>query len=64
MTGYAVADAAAAGFVAFLLAFAGGAVITMVADSMLPEAYRNSGLMTGLAVAFGFAVAFFAHALD
>lgn len=62
--GYAVADAAAAGFVAFVLAFAGGAVITMVADSMLPEAYRESGLMTGLAVALGFAVAFVAHAMD
>jgi ZIP family zinc transporter len=64
MIGYALADAAAPGFVAFILAFAGGAVITMVADSMLPEAYKESGLMTGLAVAFGFAVAFFAHALN
>jgi ZIP family zinc transporter len=63
MIGYAFADAAPE-VVAFMLAFAGGAVITMVADSMLPEAYKDSGLLTGPSVALGFAVAFAVHALD
>lgn len=59
-TGYTLADAAP-DFVAFTLSFAGGAVITMVADTMLPEAYKESGLLTGPAVALGFGVAFLAH---
>ena len=59
-TGYTLADAEPE-FVAFILSFAGGAVITMVADTMLPEAYRESGLLTGPAVALGFGLAFLAH---
>lgn len=58
--GYTLADAAP-DFVAFTLSFAGGAVITMVADTMLPKAYEESGLMTGPAVALGFGVAFLVH---
>jgi ZIP family zinc transporter len=60
--GYSLADVGA-NFVAFTLALAGGAVITMVADSMLPEAYKDTGLLTGPAVALGFAVAFAVHAM-
>jgi ZIP family zinc transporter len=43
---------------AFILAFAGGAILTMLADSMMPEAYRDSGNVTGLIVVLGFCVAF------
>jgi ZIP family zinc transporter len=43
---------------AFILAFAGGAILTMLADSMMPEAYRDSGKITGLIVVLGFCVAF------
>ena len=43
---------------AFILAFAGGAILTMLADSMMPEAYRDSGDVTGLIVVLGFCIAF------
>jgi ZIP family zinc transporter len=38
-------------------AFAAGAVLTMLANSMIPEAVRGSRRWTGLLVALGFAVA-------
>ena len=43
---------------AFILSFAGGAILTMLADTMVPEAYRNSGKATGLIVVLGFCLAF------
>lgn len=43
---------------AFILSFAGGAILTMLSDSMLPEAYKDSGKLTGLIVVLGFCVAF------
>jgi zinc transporter, ZIP family len=45
---------------AFALAFAGGALLVMLADTLMPEAYelagRNAGLLTALGFAFGFAL--------
>ncbi|MDI1459731.1 hypothetical protein QEZ54_02000 [Catellatospora sp. KI3] len=38
-------------------AFAAGAVLTMLADSMIPEAYAQGGKATGLLTVLGFAVA-------
>ena len=38
-------------------AFAGGAVLTMLADTMIPEAYEHGGRMAGLMTVVGFAVA-------
>ncbi len=43
---------------AFILSFAGGAILTMLADTMIPEAYRDSGKITGLIVTLGFCLAF------
>jgi ZIP family zinc transporter len=43
---------------AFILSFAGGAILTMLADTMIPEAYRESGDATGLIVVLGFCLAF------
>ncbi|MFC8044182.1 ZIP family metal transporter [Nocardia sp. NPDC057353] len=39
-------------------AFAGGATIAVLADSLMPEAYREGGWWVGLATAAGFLVAF------
>jgi ZIP family zinc transporter len=39
-------------------AFAGGAVLAVLADSLLPEAYSEGGWWVGLATALGFLVAF------
>lgn len=48
----------------FILAFAGGAILTMLADSMMPEAYRDDGNITGLVVVLGFCVAFAVTTLE
>ncbi len=37
-------------------AFAAGALITMVADTMIPEAFKHGGNVTGLATVLGFAL--------
>ena len=39
-------------------AFAGGALLTMIADEMAPEAFERSGLLTGIATALGFVIGF------
>ena len=41
-----------------VLAFAGGAVLTMLANTMMPEALRYGGRLAGLMTTLGFAVAF------
>lgn len=44
--------------VAAAQAFAAGAVLTMLADTMMPEAFSHAGMLTGLLTVFGFTVAF------
>jgi zinc transporter, ZIP family len=63
LAGYALFDAASGEAVAFVLAFAGGAVLTMLADTMMPEAFEHGGKLVGLATTLGFAVAFGVTAL-
>jgi Predicted divalent heavy-metal cations transporter len=43
--------------IAFMEAFAAGAILTMLADDMIPNAYRAGDKLPGLATAAGFAVA-------
>lgn len=43
---------------AFMLAFAGGAILTMLADTMMPEAYKDSGKLVGVVTVLGFCLAF------
>ncbi len=47
-----------ASLMAFVQAFAGGATIAVLADSLMPEAYREGGWWVGMATAAGFLVAF------
>lgn len=44
--------------VPFFQAFAAGALITMLVDTMIPEAYADSGDRAGLVTVLGFALAF------
>lgn len=44
--------------IAVIQAFAGGATLAVLADSLLPEAYREGGWWIGVATALGFLVAF------
>jgi zinc transporter, ZIP family len=49
---------------AFVLGFAGGAILTMLTDSLIPEAFDNAGKQAGLATTLGFGVAFALTLLD
>jgi ZIP family zinc transporter len=44
--------------ISVIQAFAGGATIAVLADSLMPEAYREGGWWVGLSTALGFLVAF------
>jgi ZIP family zinc transporter len=64
LAGYAVFDAASDTTVAFVLAFAGGAVLTMLSDTMMPEAFEHGGRAVGLVTTAGFALAFALHLIE
>jgi ZIP family zinc transporter len=64
LAGFAVLDGAEPSLVAFVLAFAGGAILTMLADTMMPEAFEHGGKLVGLFTTLGFAVAFALSALQ
>jgi zinc transporter, ZIP family len=46
------------GLVAVIQAFAAGAILCMLADTMFPEAFAHGGAPVGLATVLGFALAF------
>jgi ZIP family zinc transporter len=54
--GYVLLDPASGHTGALVQAFAAGALLAMLADSLLPEAYAVEGALTGPLVVFGFAV--------
>ena len=56
--GYVLLDGASATLLAAMQTFAAGAIITMLADTMIPEATEHAGRVGGLAVMLGFALAF------
>ena len=55
--GYALLGDASSFTLAFVQAFAGGAILMMLANTMIPEAYEHAGKLAGLATVIGFAVA-------
>jgi zinc transporter, ZIP family len=64
LAGYALLDEASSETIAFVLAFAGGAILTMLADTMMPEAFAHGGKLAGVVTTLGFAVAFAISALE
>lgn len=56
--GYALLRAADPRWIAFIQAFAAGALLTMLADTMMPEAFEHGGMTVGLWTTLGFSVAF------
>jgi ZIP family zinc transporter len=56
LLGYALLDPTHGHTGAFAQGFAAGALIAMVADTMLPEAYEVESLSTGSLVAIGFSI--------
>ena len=53
--GFALLDPASGFTGALVQGFAAGALLAMVADTLLPEAYEVEGVLTGVLVAMGFA---------
>lgn len=58
MFGYAVLGGAPVELLAGITALAGGAILAMVADTMIPEAFEDAHLLIGLITVAGFLVAF------
>ena len=55
--GYVAFSHASSDVLAFVLAFAAGGILTMLADTMIPEAYRHAGKLAGVITTLGFSVA-------
>lgn len=56
--GHALLGGASDETISLLLAFAGGAVLAALADTLMPEAYRRGGPFVALATAAGFLLSF------
>jgi zinc transporter, ZIP family len=61
--GYAMLDPASGRTGAFAQGFAAGALLAMITDTMLPEAYDTEGVSTGALVAIGFAISLMLSAI-
>jgi ZIP family zinc transporter len=64
LAGYGLLSGDSGGAVAFVQSFAAGALLTMLADTMMPEAFEHGGKLVGLFTTLGFAVAFAITALS
>jgi ZIP family zinc transporter len=64
LAGYGLLDTASPRTIAFVLAFAGGAILTMLADTMMPEAFEHGGKLVGVFTTLGFALAFLITSLE
>jgi ZIP family zinc transporter len=58
LAGYALLGGASETVIATITAVAGGAILAMIADTMIPEAYSRVHLLTGLVTVVGFLSAF------
>ena len=56
--GYALLDGASGDAIGLVQAFAGGAVLTMLVETMIPEALDQGGRVVGLTTVLGFACAY------
>jgi zinc transporter, ZIP family len=62
--GYLLLDPASGRTGALVQAFAAGALLAMLADTLLPEAYKVEGVLTGPLVVVGFAVSIALSAIE
>ena len=58
LAGFVLLDGAPGDLIGGIQAFAAGAIVVMLADTMIPEAYEDSGRWVGLVTAAGFGLAF------
>jgi zinc transporter, ZIP family len=54
VAGYSLFTQASAHWLAFIQAFAGGAILMMLANSMIPESYEHGGKLAGVFTVLGF----------
>jgi ZIP family zinc transporter len=63
LAGYSLFQDSSPATVAFVLTFAAGAILTMLATTMMPEAFEHGGRLVGVVTTLGFAVAYTIHTL-
>lgn len=63
LAGYLLLDGAAPTTLAFVNALAAGAILAMITDTMIPEAFEKAALYSGLIATLGFLAAFSLHSL-
>ncbi len=63
LAGYLLLDGAAPTTLAFVNALAAGAILAMITDTMIPEAFEEAALYSGLIATLGFLAAFSLHSL-
>lgn len=57
LAGFAIFANLSDGWMAFVLCFAGGAILMMLANTMMPEAFESGGRLAGVFTVLGFGVA-------
>lgn len=62
--GYSLFAGVSPGWLAFVQTFAGGAILMMLANTMIPEAYEHGGKLAGVFTVLGFAVAVWVTMLE
>lgn len=63
LAGYLLLDGAAPATLAFVNALAAGAILAMITDTMIPEAFEKASIYSGLIATLGFLAAFSLHSL-
>jgi ZIP family zinc transporter len=63
LVGYLALGDASPEVVAVITAVAAGAILTMIADTMIPEAFERTRTWTGVITTLGFLLAFTIHVL-
>jgi ZIP family zinc transporter len=61
LVGYTLLEGVSGDTVAFVQTFAAGAILTMLASTMMPEAFEHGGDYVGIATTLGFAAAYALH---
>lgn len=61
LLGFVLLDGASGDVIAFITAMAAGAILAMICDTMIPEAFRSAHALTGLLVTAGFLLSYAVH---
>ena len=62
--GYALCGGISPEWMSFILTFSGGAILMMLANTMIPEAYEHGGKLAGIFTVLGFAVSVWVIVLE